>query len=166
MTHPTWTLPVNDNGAALVLTPCPGTKDVELAAAIAQLKEAGVTAVLTALSEHEMAEAGVAALPATVEANGLAWVHLPIEDDHAPDSQFAQKWDAVRAELIGRVNNGEVLAVHCMGGSGRTGLIAAHLLLDLGWDLADIKQQVQALRPGAFTKQVQIDYIDTVAAQR
>jgi protein-tyrosine phosphatase len=50
-----------------------------------------------------------------------------------------------------------------MGGSGRTGLFAAHLLLEKGWSLDEIISRVQALRPGAFTKQVQVDYIKAVA---
>jgi protein-tyrosine phosphatase len=50
-----------------------------------------------------------------------------------------------------------------MGGSGRTGLFAAHLLLEKGWDLDKIVQEVQALRPGAFTKPIQVEYINGVA---
>ncbi|EEY43727.1 predicted protein-tyrosine phosphatase [Vibrio mimicus VM223] len=46
-----------------------------------------------------------------------------------------------------------------MGGSGRTGLLAAHLLLEKGWSLESIITQVQALRPGAFTKEVQVEYV-------
>jgi hypothetical protein len=38
-------------------------------------------------------------------------------------------------------------------------------LLEKGWPLAEIVAQVQALRPGAFTKQVQVDYINGVANQ-
>ncbi|EJL6950429.1 phosphatase, partial [Vibrio cholerae] len=34
MTHPTWELPVEDNNAALVLTPCPGTKEASLSDSI------------------------------------------------------------------------------------------------------------------------------------
>lgn len=50
MTHPTWELPVADNQASLVLTPCPGTKGTPLPESIAQLKAQGVSAVVTALS--------------------------------------------------------------------------------------------------------------------
>lgn len=39
MSHPTWQLDL-DSGA-LVLTPCPGTKGVELKASLEQLKEQG-----------------------------------------------------------------------------------------------------------------------------
>ena len=63
------------------------------------------------------------------------------------------------------MNQGGKLVLHCMGGSGRTGMLAAHLLLELGWDLDTIKKEVKVLRPGAFTKPVQIEYIDQVAAK-
>ncbi|EMY8516756.1 dual specificity protein phosphatase family protein, partial [Vibrio cholerae] len=57
---------------------------------------------------------------------------------------------------------GEKVALHCMGGSGRTGLLAAHLLLEKGWPLESIITQVQALRPGAFTKEVQVQYVHQI----
>ncbi len=63
MTHPTWELPVEDNNAALVLTPCPGTKEASLSDSIDQLKSQGVTVIVTALSTHEMQEKGVGDLP-------------------------------------------------------------------------------------------------------
>ncbi|WP_413113316.1 tyrosine-protein phosphatase [Thaumasiovibrio sp. DFM-14] len=165
MTHPTWELPVTEQGAALILTPCPGTKGIDLVTSIQQLKEQGATVVVTALSNEEMEKAGVAALPKEIEAAGLAWFHLPIEDDEAPRADFNDLWQAALPELQQRVAGGEKIVMHCMGGSGRTGLLAAHLLLSLGWDISKIKTDVQALRPGAFTKQVQIDYIDSIAAQ-
>jgi protein-tyrosine phosphatase len=66
-------------------------------------------------------------------------------------------------ELHKILNQDGKVALHCMGGSGRTGLLAVHLLLEKGWELADIIREVQALRPGAFTKPVQVDYIEHVA---
>ncbi len=52
-----------------------------------------------------------------------------------------------------------------MGGSGRTGLLAAHVLLEKNWSLNEIVPQVQALRPGAFTKPLQVEYIEQFATQ-
>ncbi|MCE2572892.1 cyclin-dependent kinase inhibitor 3 family protein [Motilimonas eburnea] len=164
MTHPTWQLPLNDKGAELVLTPCPGTKGADLNASLQQLKQQGVKAVVTALSEQEMAKAGVAELSQQVQALGMQWFHCPIEDDQAPDQAFKVDWLNASPELHQLLDNNQGVALHCMGGSGRTGLLAAHLLLERGWDLATIKIRVQALRPGAFTKATQIAYIDGVAS--
>jgi protein-tyrosine phosphatase len=163
MTHPTWQLDV-DNGA-LVLTPCPGTKGVDLDSSLKQLKEQGVQAIVTALDDAELASKDVAELGVKAEQLGMQWFQIEIEDDCAPGETFAEKWQAASPALHQIVDNGGKVAMHCMGGSGRTGLFSAHLLLEKGWPLAEIVAQVQALRPGAFTKQVQVDYINGVANQ-
>ena len=163
MVHPTWELPIDDNNAALVLTPCPGTKEVSLNDSIEQLKSQGVTIIVTALSSKEMQDSGVGNLPDVVERSGLQWVHAPIEDDVAPDEDFQARWSHSSPMLHQALANGEKIAMHCMGGSGRTGLLAAHLLLKKGWELREIITHVQALRPGAFTKSVQVEYIHKFA---
>lgn len=162
-THPTWQLDLT--AGALVLTPCPGTKDADLETSLAQLKAQGVEAIVTALDDAELASKDVAALGETTQALGMQWFQIEIEDDCAPDEAFAAKWQGATEVLHQIVDNGGKVAMHCMGGSGRTGLLAAHLLLEKGWDLDKIIQEVQALRPGAFTKPVQVDYITGVAAQ-
>ncbi|MDA7747263.1 cyclin-dependent kinase inhibitor 3 family protein [Psychromonas sp.] len=160
MQHPTWELPINnDNNAGLLLTPCPGTKGVSLIDSVAQLKSQGVTVVVTALSTQEMRESGVATLPEEVEKVGLQWFHTPIEDDSTPDEAFHLRWKHIVPSLHKALDNGDKIALHCMGGSGRTGLLAAHLLLDRGWELQKVITQVQSLRPGAFTKNAQVEYI-------
>lgn len=164
MTHPTWELKI-DNDAALVLTPCPGTKELGLTESLAQLKEQGVVAVVTAINAEEMASKNVADLGEQVQAQGMQWFHLPIEDDCAPGADFAAQWSAASPELQKVVAQGGKIAMHCMGGSGRTGLLAANLLLELDWSLEKIISEVQALRPGAFQKPVQVEYVQQLAAK-
>ncbi|MEZ8495054.1 cyclin-dependent kinase inhibitor 3 family protein [Vibrio splendidus] len=159
--HPTWQLDL-DTGA-LVLTPCPGTKEATLDASLAQLKEQGVEAIVTALDDHELASKDVAALGEKTRALGMQWFQIEIEDDCAPGADFAAKWQAASPALHQVIDNGGKVAMHCMGGSGRTGLLAAHLLLEKSWDMSKIVQEVQALRPGAFTKPIQVEYINGVA---
>jgi protein-tyrosine phosphatase len=161
MTHPTWQLDLEQG--ALVLTPCPGTKEATLDASLAQLKEQGVEAIVTALDDHELASKDVAALGGKTRALGMQWFQIEIEDDCAPGADFAAKWQAASPALHQVVDNGGKVAMHCMGGSGRTGLLAAHLLLEKSWDMSKIVQEVQALRPGAFTKPIQVEYINGVA---
>ncbi|NLS13642.1 phosphatase [Vibrio sp. SM6] len=163
MTHPTWQLDL-DSGA-LVLTPCPGTKGVDLRDSLVQLKQQGVEAVVTALDDHELAEHHVAELGAIVTELGMQWFQLPIVDDCAPDAGFAEQWRQASPQLHAVLARGGKVALHCLGGSGRTGLFAAHLLLEKHWPLAKIIREVQALRPGAFTKPLQIEYVEALAAR-
>ena len=164
--HPTWELPILAGKSALVLTPCPGTKEADLFTSLTQLKAQGVQTVVTALEFDEMTKEGVSQLPEQTKALGMTWFHLPIEDDCAPSENFCSQWEKISPELHKIINEGGKLAFHCMGGSGRTGLLAAHLLLELNWDIETIKSQVQALRPGAFTKPLQIEYIDQFVASK
>ncbi len=167
MTHPTWELMLGDTPeqGTLVLMPCPGTKDVGLQESIEQLKQQGVTTIVTALDQQEMAKHGMSNLPDVVEAEGLHWLHAPIEDDQAPDALFLKKWQHLSPVIHATLNKGEKVALHCMGGSGRTGLLAAHILLEKDWPLAEVISKVQALRPGAFTKPVQVAYVNNLAEQ-
>lgn len=162
MTHPTWQLNVADNDAALILTPCPGTKGVDLETSLKELKAAGAKAIVTALNNEEMEAAGVSDLPELAQQLGFTWFHQPIEDDHAPDEEFDARWKVISPQVHNALQQGGKVVLHCMGGSGRTGLLAAHILLELGWDLDSIKTEVKALRPGAFTKPLQIEYIEQV----
>ncbi|OBT10196.1 phosphatase [Vibrio sp. UCD-FRSSP16_10] len=161
MTHPTWELSI-DHGATLVLTPCPGTKELGLDESLLQLKEQGVKAIVTAINQAEMTEKNVEALGEKSKALGLQWFHLPIEDDDVPDGEFAELWAEVSPELHKLVNSGDKIAMHCMGGSGRTGLLAANLLLELNWSLPKVVTEVKALRPGAFTKPAQVNYVEAL----
>jgi len=162
MIHPTWELPVAECGA-LILTPCPGTKQVALLDSLQQLKEQGVTVVVTAIEQQEMQAKDVTELGTVTASLGMQWLHLPIEDDCAPDETFRQGWQKNSKALHAALARGEKIAMHCMGGSGRTGLLAAHLLLERNWPLDEIISRVQALRPGAFTKADQLDYVHQLA---
>jgi len=163
--HPTWELEILEGKSALILTACPGTKGVDLTSSLQQLKAQGAQAVMTALTVAEMKKAQVSELPQKVQALGMLWVHLPIEDNDVPSDTFMSSWNTNEAKLKEIVAKGGKIAIHCMGGSGRTGLLAAHLLLDLGWDLDKIKKEVQLLRPTAFTKAKQLAYINKFATE-
>ncbi|MEZ9524006.1 cyclin-dependent kinase inhibitor 3 family protein [Enterovibrio norvegicus] len=160
MTHPTWELPVEKG--ALILTPCPGTKGEGLTESLEQLQRQGATVIVTAINHEEMADKNVAALGEETQRLGMQWFHVPIEDDCAPAEDFQNNWKASREALHQAIENGNKVVMHCMGGSGRTGLLAAHLLLERNWTLEEIVRDVQALRPGAFTKPLQVEYIGTL----
>lgn len=163
MPHPTWELKILDDISALILTPCPGTKELGLIESLQQLKDQGAVGIVTALSLDELEKAGVADLPEEARKLGLEWFHQPIVDDQDPGTGFDAHWDENNPKVQELLQNGGKIALHCMGGSGRTGLLAAHILLEQGWTLDNIKQEVKTLRPTAFTKKPQIEYIERVA---
>ena len=162
MIHPVWQLPIIEGKSALVLTPCPGTQKVSLLDSLTQLREMGVKAIVTALDNEEMVEANVGKLGEQTKALGMDWFQLPIKDNCAPEGDFSAQWKVVSPQLHKIITEGGKVTLHCMGGSGRTSVLAAHLLLELDWDIDTIINEVRTLRPKAFSKQVQINYINEI----
>ena len=62
----------------------------------------------------------------------MKWFHLPIRDDEGPTEIFLSAWKKVGNEVHQLLNNGYSIAIHCKGGSGRTGLLAGQIMLERG----------------------------------
>ncbi|EXI90637.1 MAG: Protein tyrosine/serine phosphatase [Candidatus Accumulibacter regalis] len=158
-THPSDLLSLAAPAGGLILTPCPGSKELDTENALKQLKAAGASAVITLMPEAEMASNAVTDLPTLCAQNGLQWFHLPIEDDHAPAEDFAASWQAQRVAVHRLLDAGKRIAVHCKGGSGRTGLMAAQILVERGYTKEDALAAVKALRPKALSLAAHQDYL-------
>ncbi|PUD98980.1 MAG: protein phosphatase [Candidatus Sedimenticola endophacoides] len=157
-THPLDLLPLPGSGK-LIFTPCPGTRGVALQASIVQLRDAGASAVITMMPEDELQEAGVGELPAMVIRSGMQWFHMPVEDDAAPTETFQQRWQQQRSMIIALLDNGETIAVHCRGGSGRTGLMAAAIMGEQGIEEDQATALVRGLRPNSLKLPAHLDYL-------
>jgi ADP-ribosyl-[dinitrogen reductase] hydrolase len=123
------------------LTFCPGKKqvgaftgswdrDVELDCDA--IRDWGASAVVTLVEDHELKSLAVAGLGAAVQGRGMAWYHLPIRDVSTPSPVFEAAWVDAGEQLRALVRDGANVLVHCKGGLGRAGMIAARLLVELG----------------------------------
>jgi ADP-ribosyl-[dinitrogen reductase] hydrolase len=80
----------------------------------------------------------------------MEWLHLPIRDVDVPDSHFEASWANAVGRLGNRLRNGERVLVHCRGGLGRTGMVAARLLVEVaGATPQQALDDVREVRPGA-----------------
>jgi protein-tyrosine phosphatase len=156
--HPHDTLSLT-HGGRLIFTPCPGTKGVDLAESIAQLRQTGAEAVISMTPSDELARLEVAALPEAVADAGLHWFPCPVEDDAAPGPDFEQAWEAHRDAVMALVSQKGCIAIHCRGGSGRTGFMAALILRELGLSGARADALIKGLRPKALTLPAHTDYL-------
>lgn len=161
--HPYSMFDADSVTAKLIFTPCPGTQEPSLDDALKTLKAAGATAVITVMPDSELAKNQVSDMSSRCAAQGLAWFHLPVADDQPPADDFETLWAAQQDEILRRLKAGERIAIHCKGGSGRTGLIAASLLIKLGLPLTQATAQVQALRPKALQHPAHVSWISTLA---
>ena len=161
--HPFWSLEVPRLDGQLLLTPCPGTQQVPPEQVLDQLQLAGAHGVISLMTEAELASVGLERLGPQLDARGMSWFHLPIEDDEAPDAAFEQAWQLALPRLIALLRDGKQLAIHCKGGSGRTGLVAAALLMTLGQSQQEAMAAIRAKRPRAFTLACHRHWLDALA---
>lgn len=151
-------------GGTVGITFCPGKKDAlaewdrDLKTDLDAIQAWGATCVVTLIEDHEFALLSVEALGREVQARGMAWMHLPIRDVSIPSQTFEARWEAAGAHLCERLHKGERIIVHCRGGVGRAGTIAARLLIELGMDPQDAVDAVRAVRPGAMETPEQLQY--------
>ena len=116
----------------------------------------GARLVLTLVEPEELHELRVPLLGHEVHRRGLAWVHLPIADFSTPCQNFERKWDEQGRQIRERLRAGEDIVVHCKGGLGRAGMIAARLLAELGMDPEQAIREVRRARRGAIETTAQL----------
>lgn len=132
----------------------------DLAADLDAVREWGAAAVVSLIEKHEIELLGVADLETAVAARGMEWFHLPIPDVRAPGEEFEQRWHQSGARLRSLLTNGERIFIHCRGGLGRAGTVAARLLIELGITGADTAiAKVRQVRPGAIETKAQEDHL-------
>ena len=128
------------------LTFCPGKYDPhgmsgawdrDLARDLDTIRDWGAAAVVTLLEPKELTLLRVERLGEEVLRRNMLWFHLPIVDVSIPDERFEQEWDIAGEELRSILRRGSDVLVHCRGGLGRAGTIAARLLIELGMEPTD-----------------------------
>lgn len=119
----------------------------------------GATVVVTLLEYWEFENMHVEELGSAVADFGMVWHWLQIPDGGIPDGELAQSWQAIKTKLMTRLASGEHLFIHCRGGLGRTGTLAAELLISLGDDVSTAMRKVRAARPGAIETRAQEEYL-------
>lgn len=161
-------LPVPGVSGLVGMTLCPGKRgdslygepwrrDLEEDLAIIRAWEA--TAVVTLMEAHEFPPLGIREFPLAMRKESFQWLMLPIRDMHAPESGFERQWEHVRDRLHALLHAGKRVLLHCRGGLGRTGTVAARLLVEFGVEPAEAIHRVRVARPGAIETTSQEQHI-------
>jgi ADP-ribosyl-[dinitrogen reductase] hydrolase len=119
----------------------------------------GAAAVVTLAEDHELSALKVSDLGQKVRERHMAWYHMPIEDAAIPSPEFEVHWAAVSDSFRARLRDGFNVLVHCKGGLGRAGTIAARLLVELGLSPRNAIGGVRQARPGAIETAEQEQYV-------
>jgi protein-tyrosine phosphatase len=155
------------------MTLCPGKHDPhaitgfwerDLAVDLDAIRDWGASAVVTLIEPWEIRLLQVERLGEEVRRRGMLWLHLPIADVAIPDAKFEDGWIGAGAELRALVGRGRDILVHCRGGLGRAGTIAARLLVELGVAAEKAIADVRDARPGAIETREQETFVRAIRA--
>ena len=168
-THPLQIASVETPGNGMIgMTFCPGKHDPMARTGpwardsqmdIVAIADWGAVALVTLMESHELDMLGVSGLGDMAVSQGLDWYHLPIRDVSVPSAVFEAQWVEAGETLRTRLLGGQAVVVHCRGGLGRTGIVAARLLIELGEKPIMALQRVRAARPGAVETVEQEEYV-------
>ena len=89
----------------------------------------------------------------------LKWYHMPIADLGAPNQDFKYKWETTKVLLKNELIDGKNIVLHCRGGKGRAGTIAAILLIEFNYEKKEAIDLVRSRRKGAIESKIQEDFI-------
>ena len=91
----------------------------------------------------------------------FSWCFHPLKDMTAPDEIFTSDFFETQSSLLKYLRSGKKIAIHCKGGLGRSGTIAALLLRHLGFSAEKSIELVRKSRPGAIETEEQEIFIQS-----
>ena len=119
---------------------------------------------LSLVEDHEFSEyCAQDVLEIEAVKRSINWYHLPIVDMKIPEKNVLKKITSLRSDFTKAITSGYSIGIHCKGGLGRSGTMAAVLLVDLGFSRKSAIETVRKFRPGAIETKEQEAFISSVS---
>jgi protein-tyrosine phosphatase len=147
---------------AIGLTILPGRKDYSRSVDedLKQLKQYKVTTVIPLITDDELGHFGVSNLLTKYAEYGIKVNRLPIMDQLISSESEMKEMVAYLDQAISKE---EKIVLHCVGGLGRSGLVAASYLKFKGLDSNNAIQAVRNVRgPRAVESKVQEEFVHNI----
>jgi ADP-ribosyl-[dinitrogen reductase] hydrolase len=142
-----------------------GSHDRDLGTDLDAIGAWNAATVVTLVEDIELHELQIPHLGDEVRSRFMEWRHWPIRDGATPGPAFEQSWDANSARLRSLLACGANVLIHCKGGLGRAGMIAARLLVEMGMGPSEAIAAVRAARPGAVETRAQEEWVSRGRSQ-
>ncbi len=133
----------------------------ELEADLRALREEyGADVLVSVLEEHEYGSYGIPELLEQDLIGGLEVLRFAIEDMNVPKEAEAREYEKLIRSIVGRMREGKNVVVHCRGGLGRTGTVAACVLVTLeDYSADEAIGSVRSARRGAVQTAEQEEFV-------
>lgn len=139
------------------------THERDLGADLGAVRDAGADLIVNLMEPDELAHWQMHSYDAEAARLGLDVRRYPIRDMDVPTDSVTFR--ALVQELSRELRAGNNVVVHCLGGLGRSGTLAACLLVEHGTPPAEARARVRECRPGAVQAR-QPEFIETYARTR
>lgn len=165
------TIAVPGISGAIGISSCPGMKTLStvdvyeerMSSDLESIRKWGASVVLTLVELRELALLGVSDLPDRALSMSLLWLHLPIRNMGLPDEMFEESWRWIGPRLQMLLRDGQRILIHCREGVGRSGIVAARLLIESGIDHTSAMKAVRKARPGSLILNSHEEYCRSLA---
>ena len=122
---------------------------------LAGLRDWGARGLVSLVQPVELELLGLLDVESRLQRIGMWWRHLPIPDMGAPGRDFERRWRRDGAFVREALRDGADIVLHCWAGLGRTGTVAARLLVEMGIEPEDAMEMVREARPGTIQSRMQ-----------
>ncbi len=130
---------------SLALTILPGRKDYsrDLLEDLKEIKKQQIDCVVSLITKDEMDMYGVPDLLEAYKKQGIESLHVPIIDQKIP---VKAEIETINTFIRAQQTQHKKVLIHCLGGLGRSGLVAACYLKSLGYASEDAVKTIREAR--------------------
>lgn len=148
------------------VSPLPGAQN-PLETDLATVADWQARMVISFIEQHEFDAKNLPPFGRELAQLGTAWRHYPIDDFSVPTPDFQRNWDERLHEITAILETGARVLLHCRGGLGRSGTMAAWILIHYGHSAAEAIRMVRAARgEEAIETEDQENYLREFAENR
>lgn len=120
--------------------------------------------ILIALTQHEeLPLEAFGLLSAAAASENVLLRHLPVVDFGIPDEAFREEWRRLAPDVHSLLDRGSSIASACQHGAGRSGLVAALVLVERGMEPRAAIDLVRCHFAEAIENAAQEHWLQTVA---
>lgn len=126
------------------------------------IKKWGAKRIISLLEKSELEYLQVPNLGEEAQKLGMQWHLWEVIDGSALRERKQASTDPWRKDcalFIREIEDGNKIFIHCRGGLGRTGTLAARLLIEMGLSPRKAIRETREARPGAIETTEQEDYL-------